>query len=100
MPTIRHNNRIFVLKTKRLKCLDCKTFCETSKPYPNTAMCRCGNVKVDGGISMGATISGNIFQMEDHSVFRTEDKPKIQLEQDIVTTYHDMKKQTCLANQN
>jgi hypothetical protein len=51
-------------------------------------MCKCGHVRIDGGISMGATINGNPWAMEDYSIYRTEDKPKIQLPQDIVSAKH------------
>lgn len=85
MPVIKHEGRTYVLKTIRLKCLKCNTLCETSKPYPDTAMCQCGDVRVDGGISMGATVNGNPWAYEDYSIYRTEDKPKIELPQEVVT---------------
>lgn len=85
MPVIKHEGRNYVLKTIRLKCLKCNTLCETSNPYPDTAMCQCGHVRVDGGISMGATMYGNLWAMEDYSVYRTETKPKLQLPQEVVT---------------
>jgi hypothetical protein len=88
MPVIKHEGRNYVLKTIRLKCLKCGTFCETSKPYPDMEHCDCGLVVVDGGISMGATINGNPWAMEDYSIYRTEDKPKIELPQEIVTAKH------------
>lgn len=85
MPVIQHEGRNYVLKTIRLKCLKCNTFCQTSKP--DTAMCQCGHVRVDGGISTGGTINGNPLAYEDYSIYRTEDKPKIELPQEIVTQH-------------
>lgn len=96
MPTLRHEGRIYVLKTLKLKCLKCGTCAETSKPYPNHAYCECRAVHVDGGISMGATVNGNPWQMEDLSIFRTEDKPKVQLPQEAVTAWHDRVRQNML----
>ena len=89
MPAINFDGRSYVLKTIKLKCLKCNTFCETSQPYPNMAKCDCGKVDVDGGISMGATVNGNPWAMEEYSVYRTEDEPKIQLPQEVVTRQHD-----------
>lgn len=83
MPVIKHEGRNYVLKTIRLKCLKCNTFCQTSNQ--DTAMCQCGEVRVDGGISMGATVNGNPWAYEDYSIYRTEDKPKSQLPQDVLT---------------
>ena len=85
MPTIKHEGRTYVLKTYRMKCLECNGFCETSRPYPNIAYCPCGTIKLDGGISMGANeYFTSLDRMEDHSIYRTEDKPKLQLPQEIV----------------
>ena len=86
MPTIQHEGRTYVLKTIKIKCLKCGTFCETSKP--ETAMCECGHVRVNRGISMGAIMNGNPWAMENYSIYRTEDKPKLQLPQEIITAKH------------
>lgn len=88
MPVIKHEGRDYVLKTIKLKCLKCGTFCETSESYPNMAKCECGKVSVDGGISMGATVNGNPWAMEEYSIYRTLDKPKLQLPQEVVTAKH------------
>lgn len=88
MPTIKHEGRTYVLKTVRLKCLKCGTFCETSKPYPDSAHCGCGHVRIDGGISIGANTYGNPWAIEDYSIYRTEDKPKVQLPQEVLTAKH------------
>jgi hypothetical protein len=84
-----------VLKTKRLKCLKCGTIAETcvAGDSRSQANCDCGKVNIDGGISMGATINGNPWQMEDLSIFQTEDKPKLQLPQEVVTAAHDRVRQ-------
>lgn len=92
MPTIKHEGRDYVLKTIKIKCLKCGTFCETSEPYPNIAQCDCGHVRVDGGISAGANQYGNPWATEDCSIYRTEDKPKLQLPQEVLTAKH---KQLC-----
>lgn len=96
MPTIQYEGRTYVLKTIRLKCLKCNTFCETSKPYPNMEHCDCGLVVVDGGISAGATVNGNSLQMEDYSIYRTEDSPKVQLPQEVVTQHHNRVRQAAI----
>lgn len=98
MPVIKHEGRTYVLKTLRLKCLKCNSFCETSKPYPDREHCDCGEVGVDGGISAGATVNGNPFQMEDYSIYRTEDAPKLQLPQEIVTQSHDRVRQSMIES--
>ena len=98
MPTIKHEGRTYVLKTVILKCLKCGTAAETSAPYPNHAYCKCRAVGIDGGISMGATINGNPWQMEDLSIFRTEDKPKVQLPQEVVTAHHDRVRENMLES--
>ena len=85
-----------MLKTMKLKCLKCDTVAETSKPYPDHAYCKCRKVHIDGGISIGATITGNPWQMEDLSIFRTQDKPKVQLPQELVTEHHDRLRQNML----
>lgn len=98
MPVIKHEGRTYVLKTIRLKCLKCHTFCETSKPYPDREHCDCGHVVVDGGISAGATVNGNPFEMEDYSIYRTEESPKVQLPQEIVTQSHDRVRQSMIES--
>jgi hypothetical protein len=45
---------------------------------------------------MGATLNGNPWAMEDYSIYRTEDKPKIQLPQALVTRDHDKVRQAML----
>jgi hypothetical protein len=96
MPAIKHDGREYVLKTIKLKCLKCNTFCETSKPYPNIAQCECGHARVDGGISIGANMYGNPWAMEDYSIYRTEDNPKVQLPQVLVTRDHDKVREAML----
>lgn len=97
MPTIQHEGRTYVLKTIRLKCLKCNTFCETSSSHGrDLEHCDCGHVVVDGGISAGATVSGNSLQMEDYSIYRTEDKPKLQLPQEVVTEHHNRVRQAAI----
>lgn len=88
MPTINHEGRDYVLKTIKIMCLKCRDLCVTSKPYPDTAMCKCGHVRIDGGISMGSTMNGNPWAMEDYSIYRTEDKPKVELPQEVLTAKH------------
>jgi hypothetical protein len=90
MPIIRHEGRDYYLKTLRFKCLDCWTLCETSvvgNPR-SQASCRCGQVNIDGGISLGSTINGNPHRMEDLSVYRTIDVPYLRLPQEAVTARH------------
>jgi hypothetical protein len=48
-------------------------------------MCNCGIVRVDGGISPGANVYGNPWAYEDYSIYRTEDKPKSELPQSVLT---------------
>lgn len=88
MPVIEYEGRKYVLKTIQLKCLKCNTLCQTSNCYPDTAMCKCGEVRVDGGISTGATVTGNPWAYEDYSIYRTEDKPKLQLPAEVVLEKH------------
>jgi hypothetical protein len=52
------------------------------------AMCECGEVRVDGGISAGANHYGNPWSMEEYSIYRTEDSPKVQLPQEVLTAKH------------
>ncbi len=97
MPTIQHEGRAYFLRTLRLKCLDCETLCETSVAGDtrSQANCQCGNVNIDGGISPGATINGNPHRMEDLSIYRTLDTPKVQLPQEVLTARHDRVKDLC-----
>lgn len=88
MPTIEHEGRTYVLKVMKLKCLKCGTVAETSHPYPHHAYCECRAVHIDGGISMGATVTGNPWAMEDLSIFRTEQKPKVELPSEVVVEHH------------
>lgn len=89
MPEIQYEGRTYVLKTIKYKCLQCNTFCETSQPYPNMAKCECGAVSVDGGISMGATVTGNTWAYEDYSIYRAENRPKTELSQWVLTAKHE-----------
>lgn len=93
MPKVTYEGRDYILKTVRYKCLKCRTFCETSKPYPDIAECECGNVRVDGGISIGANIYGSSLTMEDYSIYRTQQRPKRQLPQEVVTQRHERVRQ-------
>ena len=86
MPAIEYEGRTYVLKTIKIKCLKCGTFCETSKS--ETAMCKCGHVRVDGGISAGATVNGNPYVYEDYSIYRAENRPKTELSQWVITERH------------
>lgn len=88
MPALQYEGRTYVLKTIKLKCLTCNTFCETSQPYPNTAKCQCGHVGVDGGISAGATVNGNPWAYEDYSIYRAENRPKTEVSQYVITVKH------------
>ena len=96
MPTLQYEGRTYHLKTLILKCLRCGTVAETSKPYPDHAYCECRKVHIDGGISAGATITGNPWQMEEVSIFRTQDAPKLQLPQEVVTAHHNRVRQGML----
>jgi hypothetical protein len=100
MPAIQHEGRSYVLKTFKMLCLTCHTLCETSKPYPAMASCECGAVSIDGGISMGATVNGEPFAMKDFSIYRTEDKPKVELPQEFVTRSHDQVRQAMIPRMN
>lgn len=88
MPAIEYEGRTYVLKHIKLMCRKCNTLCETSNPYPDTAMCKCGHVRVDGGISAGATVNGNPWMYEDYSVYRAENRPKTELSQYVITEKH------------
>lgn len=98
MPVIEHESRTYVLKTIRLKCLKCNTFCETSNPYPDTAMCKCGAVHVDGGISAGATVNGHPWAYEDYSIYRAENRPKTELSQSVVSQHHEKVRQNMVES--
>lgn len=98
MPAIEYEGRTYVLKTIKLKCLKCNTFCTTSKPYPDMAKCECGHVSVDGGISMGATVNGNPWAYEDYSIYRTENRPKTELSQSVVTERHFRCREAMIEN--
>ena len=98
MPVIQHESRNYVLKEFRMMCLKCSDLCISSKPYPDTAMCKCGHVRLDGGISMGATLNGNPWAMEDYSIYRTEDKPKLELPRQIVIQHHNKVRQSIIEN--
>jgi hypothetical protein len=97
MPTIQHEGRTYVLKTLRLKCLDCGSLCETSVAgnSRSQANCSCGHVNVDGGITLGATINGDPFRMEDLSIYRTVDSPNVQLPQEVLTARHERLRAQC-----
>jgi hypothetical protein len=97
MPVIQHEGRMYVLKTIKKKCLKCGTFCETSNPYPDIAKCQCGAVSVDGGISMGATVNGNPWAMEDYSIYRAENRPKTELSQEVVTQKHQQLRENMIV---
>jgi hypothetical protein len=97
MPSIQHGERTYVLKTIKMKCLKCGTFCETSNHYPDMAKCECGKVSVDGGISAGATMNGNPWAMEDYSIYRAENRPKTELSQDIVTQKHQQLRENMIV---
>ena len=86
MLTINYEGRTYVLKTMKIKCLKCNTFCETSEHHQIIADCDCCLVRLDGGISMGATVNGNPWAMEDYSIYRTEHDEL--LPQEIVTQKH------------
>ena len=88
MPAIQYEGRTYVLETIKLKCLTCNTFCQTSQPAPNHADCECGQVKVDGGISAGATVYGHPWEYEDYSIYRAENRPRTELSQYVVTEKH------------
>ena len=78
-------------------CLKCRDLCVTSKPYPDIARCKCGDLSLDGGISMGATLNGNPWAMEDYSIYRTEDKPKVELPQDVLTAKHQQLRENMIV---
>jgi len=46
---------------------------------------------------MGATINGNPWAMEDYSIYRTADKPKIQLPQDVLTAKHQQLRENMIV---
>ena len=60
-------------------------------------MCQCGHVMVDGGISAGATVNGNPWAMEDYSIYRTENRPKTELSQSVVTERHFRLRENMIA---
>ena len=97
MPVIEYEGRTYVLKTIKLKCLKCGTFCQTSKPYPDLSSCECGQVRVDGGISAGATVNGNPWAYEDYSIYRAENRHKTELSQYVITEKHQTLRENMIA---
>jgi hypothetical protein len=47
---------------------------------------------------MGATLNGNPWAMEDYSIYRTEDKPKLELPRQIVIQHHNKVRQSIIEN--
>ena len=87
---IEHEGRKYVLKTIRLKCLDCDTIFETSEVRRHhTICCACGNVEIDDGIADGGTINGDPARMEDYSIYITQEPPVLLLPQEVVTARHE-----------
>jgi hypothetical protein len=72
------------LLCRRFKCLACNTLAETSTAHPRDfAACDCGEVSIDGGIGAGATVNGPPAQMEDYSLYKTEDGTLYQIRMDV-----------------
>jgi hypothetical protein len=46
---------------------------------------------------MGATLNGNPWAMEDYSIYRTEDKPKVELPQDVLTAKHQQLRENMIV---
>jgi hypothetical protein len=97
MPAIEYESRTYVLKTLKFMCLKCRNMCVTSNPYPDTVMCKCGAVRIDGGISMGATINGNPWAYEDYSIYRAENRPKTELSHEIITHKHQQLRENMIV---
>lgn len=100
MFVIFHQGREYVLKTIRLKCLDCDTIFEVSDSRKRTACCACGNVEIDGGIADGATINGDPAMMEDYSIYITREPPVLLLPQEVVTLRHERIKAKWIHSQS
>jgi hypothetical protein len=84
MPTLVHNGTSYTLICRRFKCLACGTLAETSKTHPREfAACDCGEVSIDGGIGVGATVNGTPSRMEDCSLYRAEDGTLHQIRMDV-----------------
>jgi hypothetical protein len=83
-----YENRTYRLKVVRLKCLNCESIIQSdSKGHHDIVSCGCCRISIDGGISKGSTINGNPFEMQDLSVYKTDDDHVLPLQ--IVTERHE-----------
>lgn len=84
MPTIVVEGKTYTLIQRRFRCLTCGTLAETSTAHPREVVaCVCGEVSVDGGIGVGATVNGTPSRMEDLSLYRAEDGTLHQIRMDV-----------------
>lgn len=90
MPSIMHDGKRFVITKAAYQCLLCGDVFET-KLSRGLVSCKCGAASLDGGISAGATVNGDPFQMVDLSVYKTEAQggPQVRLPQEVVTRMYN-----------
>ena len=68
MPTITYAGVKYTQIRHAIKCVNCKETVE-SKDLHDFKYCSCGNVGVDGGISDGNRILGDLTHMQDRSMY-------------------------------
>jgi len=87
MPSITYAGLRYDMTRHAIYCKKCKETIE-SKSIHDFKFCSCGAVGIDGGISAGNRILGDLSDMESRSMYRAiVDGKKIWLPQDIIESF-------------
>jgi hypothetical protein len=70
MPSIVYGGARYIQTRHALYCKNCKDTIESKSPH-DFKYCSCGKVGIDGGISAGNRILGNLSDMEERSMYCT-----------------------------
>ena len=84
MPSIIYGGVRYIQIRHALYCKKCKDTIE-SRSIHDFKFCKCGAIGIDGGVSCGNTILGNLSDMETRSIYRAEvDKKFFWLPQELI----------------
>ena len=96
MPSIIYGGLRYTQTRHAIYCKKCKETIE-SKHVHDFKYCSCKAVGIDGGISAGNRILGNLGDMEDRSMYRAViEKKKIWLPQSVIEERHKIQNQNIL----
>jgi hypothetical protein len=87
MPSFIYKGKRYIQEKHAKYCKKCKTTVESTYIH-HFVECPCGAVAVDGGIATGNRFLGNLEDMEDRSVWRTEGKPYEYISQSALDELH------------